>query len=75
MPLIGGEEDQIIPAHLTEKNRKDYTDTGSVTEFLPFLGRSHYICNEPGWEEVAEAARRFIERNGAFAPATQSNFV
>jgi pimeloyl-ACP methyl ester carboxylesterase len=61
--LIGGEQDEIIPAHLTEKNFKAYTDPSSVTEFLPFAGRSHYICNEPGWEEVADAASAFIERN------------
>ncbi|TKV42690.1 alpha/beta hydrolase [Sphingobium yanoikuyae] len=63
--LIGGEEDQIIPAHLTEKNFKAYTDAASLTEFLPFAGRSHYICNEPGWQDVAEAAYQFIERNSA----------
>lgn len=73
--LIGGEDDQIIPAHLTEKNWKGYTDPNSVTEFLPFAGRSHYICNEPGWEEVAEAALRFIERNGARASAAQTSLA
>lgn len=73
--LIGGEEDQIIPAHLTEKNWKGYTDAGSVTEFLPFAGRSHYIANEPGWQEVVEAALQFIERNGASAVKPQPNFA
>jgi pimeloyl-ACP methyl ester carboxylesterase len=63
--LIGSEEDQIIPAHLTEKNFNGYTDATSVAEFLPFAGRSHFICNEPGWQEVAAAAARFIERNTA----------
>lgn len=61
--MIGGEEDQIIPAHLTEKNFKAYRDAASLTEFLPFAGRSHYICNEPGWHEVADPAYQFIERN------------
>ena len=60
--LIGGDEDQIIPSHLTEKNYKAYTDEGSVTEFVSFAGRSHYICNEPGWEEVADQALAFLER-------------
>ncbi len=74
--LVGGEKDEIIPAHLTEKNFDAYTDAGSVTEFLPFAGRSHYICNEHGWEEVAGAALAFIERS-ARAPntATASSFV
>jgi pimeloyl-ACP methyl ester carboxylesterase len=70
--LIGGEEDQIIPVHLTEKNFKAYDDEGSVTEFLPFAGRSHYICNEPGWQDVAEAASQFIDRNSVSANAMAS---
>ena len=73
--VIGGEDDQIIPAHLTEKNYKGYTDEASVTEFLPFAGRSHYICNEPGWEEVASAALAFLERHGASAASVPSNFA
>jgi pimeloyl-ACP methyl ester carboxylesterase len=66
--LIGGEEDEIIPAHLTEKNFKAYSDRSSVTEFQSFAGRSHYICNEPGWQEIADHALAFIERNMAPAP-------
>jgi pimeloyl-ACP methyl ester carboxylesterase len=67
--LIGGGDDQIIPVHLTEKNYDAYTDSASVTEFLPFDGRSHYICNEPGWEMVAGAALQFVDRNLAFSGA------
>lgn len=59
--LIAGERDEIIPAHLTEKNFKGYADTASVTAFRPFPGRSHFICNEPGWDEVAKSALDFIE--------------
>lgn len=61
--LIGGEADQIIPAHLTEKNFKAYTDEASVTEFTVFP-RSHYICGEPGWEEVADRALAFVQQHG-----------
>lgn len=66
--LIGGEEDQIVPAHLTEKNFKAYTDPGSVTQFRSFPGRSHFICNEPGWDEVANVAMAFVEVHGAHPP-------
>lgn len=31
-----------------------YLDSGSVTDVKVFAGRSHYVCGEPGWEEVAE---------------------
>lgn len=65
--FIGGEEDQIIPAHLNEKNFKAYSDEASITEFRAFPGRSHYICNEPGWEEVVDLALIFVERVAAGA--------
>lgn len=60
--LIGGEDDQIIPAHLSEKNFNAYTDAASVTEFAVFA-RSHYIVNEPGWQQVADRVLAFIEQH------------
>lgn len=65
--LISGSEDKIIPADLSEKNVKAYNDGNSVTELQPFEGRSHYICGEPGWEDVADAALAFIEREAVAA--------
>lgn len=47
--LIGGEKDEIIPAHLCQKNAEAYDDPAAFKEFK---NRSHYICNEPGYEEV-----------------------
>lgn len=58
--LIAGEKDEIIPAHLTKKNFDAYKDSASVTAFREFSGRSHYICGEPGWEEVARYAADWI---------------
>lgn len=60
--LIAGEKDEIIPASLVEKNYKAYTDENSVTDFKEFSGRSHYICNEPGWEEVAEYVYNWLQK-------------
>ncbi|TXK52660.1 alpha/beta hydrolase [Pontibacter qinzhouensis] len=51
--LLAGEKDQIIPPTLVEKNAKAYEDEGGVISFKEFAGRSHFICGEPGWEEVA----------------------
>jgi len=28
----------------------------SKTELKEFAGRTHFICGQPGWEEVADAA-------------------
>lgn len=65
--LIGADQDRIIPPHLVEKNFKAYSDKGSVTEFESFAGRSHFICNEPRWQEVAERAFAFLCRYAANA--------
>jgi dienelactone hydrolase len=70
--LIAGEKDEIIPAHLTEKNAKAYKDKNSVTAFEAFEGRSHYICGEPGWEEVAQYASDWLERQGTLGTVTVS---
>jgi pimeloyl-ACP methyl ester carboxylesterase len=61
--LIAGEKDEIIPAHLSEKNFRGYDDEGSVTAFKEFANRSHYICNEPGWEEVATFIAGWLEQS------------
>lgn len=61
--FIGGSEDQIIPAELNEKNAKAYTDDKSITTFREFAHRGHFICGEPGWEEVATYAYQWIHAN------------
>lgn len=35
----------------------------SLTEFKLYPDRSHYLCAEPGWEEVADYALDWAERN------------
>ncbi len=52
--IIAGEKDHIIPPTLNEKNFKRYTDTASKTDFKAFPNRGHFICGQPGWEEVAD---------------------
>lgn len=61
--FIGGEKDQIIPASLNEKNAKAYTDTNSVTDFKEFANRGHYICGQPGWEDVATYVSSWLEKH------------
>lgn len=52
--FIGGEEDEIIPYELNEKNAEAYTDEISITDFKAFPNRSHWICGQQGWQEVAD---------------------
>lgn len=72
--LIAAEEDEIIPAHLCEKNFNAYEDADSITDFRRFVGRSHFICSEPGWEEVATFVAEWLEQNGReISPAPQAS--
>ena len=51
--FIAGEKDNIIPAALNKKNFNAYKDQNSIKHFKEFAGRSHYICGQKNWEEVA----------------------
>lgn len=59
--LIAGEKDEIIPNTLTKKNYEAYKDQDSITTFKECPDRSHYICGEPGWEEIAVYAYSWLE--------------
>ena len=61
--FIAGEKDNIIPSSLNKKNFLSYQDTASKREFKEFPNRSHYICGQKGWDEVAEYCRRWIQQN------------
>lgn len=72
--FIAGEQDHIIPPSLNWKNYRRYarfdrvgSETGgvttSVTDFKQFPGRTHYICGQQGWEEVAEFVREWVEKH------------
>jgi len=69
--LISASEDMICPASLIEKEQHAYTDETSITDLKEFQGRSHYICNEPGWEEVADYTSQWIDRQLNNMPITE----
>lgn len=52
--FIGGENDNIFSAQFTQKIAESYQDKNSVTDFKAFAGRSHFLCGEKGWEEIAD---------------------
>lgn len=60
--FIGGEKDAIFSANFTKKIASKYTHKASVVDVKVFAGRSHYICGERGWEEVAEYVSNWIEK-------------
>lgn len=58
--FIGAEEDKIVPGKLVEKNSYAYKDKASVTAFKEFNNRSHFICGERKWDDVAEYISEWI---------------
>lgn len=58
--FIGGENDNIFPASFTKRIAGAYRDKNSITDFKSFAGRSHYICGEQGWEEVAAYIQNWL---------------
>jgi pimeloyl-ACP methyl ester carboxylesterase len=54
--LIAGGNDHIVPPSMNKENYKRYRKSPSVTEYVEFPGRTHYIVGQPGWEEVADKA-------------------
>lgn len=52
--FIGGEKDNIFSAQFTQKIAGSYQDKNSITDFKAFAGRSHFLCGEKGWEEIAD---------------------
>ncbi len=61
--LIGGGIDRIAPASMTRAIYNKQKRAKSLTELKIFSDRSHYLCAEPGWEEVADYALAWAERN------------
>jgi pimeloyl-ACP methyl ester carboxylesterase len=60
--FIGGENDNIFPWTFTQKIAKSYTDKKSVVDFKKFEGRSHFICGEKNWEEVADYILNWLKK-------------
>lgn len=56
--LIAGELDHIIPARLVRQNHAFYR--GPRTDLQEFPGRTHWICGQEGWEEVAGHAASWL---------------
>jgi pimeloyl-ACP methyl ester carboxylesterase len=60
--MIAGELDHIIPASLNRKNAARYEASAAPTELIEMKGRTHYLCGQPGWEEVADTCLAWIDR-------------
>jgi pimeloyl-ACP methyl ester carboxylesterase len=52
--MLAGELDHIIPAKLNRKNAKAYEKGDSRTDFEVLPGRTHWLCGDSRWQEVAD---------------------
>jgi pimeloyl-ACP methyl ester carboxylesterase len=60
--FLAGDSDHLTPLSLVRKNAAAYRDSPGVVDLTEFTRRSHLICNEPGWEAVADHALDWIDR-------------
>jgi pimeloyl-ACP methyl ester carboxylesterase len=60
--FIGAEQDQITPMSLNQQNVRAYRDQNSITDFKAFPNRSHFICGQPGWQEVATYVAEWLQQ-------------
>jgi pimeloyl-ACP methyl ester carboxylesterase len=54
--FIAGEHDHISPPSVVEANVKLYRKTSAVTDYKEYAGRTHYLCGQDGWQEIADHA-------------------
>lgn len=54
--FLTGDRDHLTPVGMVRSNAGRYNADRGKVDYREFAGRSHYICSEPGWEEVADAA-------------------
>lgn len=59
--LTSGSLDNIIPAHLNNRNFERYKKNGSVVEYKEFPGRNHHLLAQAGWEADADYVLDWIK--------------
>ena len=60
--FISGSDDHLMPPKVQKSNAKHYK-SNTVTETKVFDGFSHLLPAQPGWEEIADFALDWAERN------------
>jgi pimeloyl-ACP methyl ester carboxylesterase len=60
--LMAGASDHLTPVEMIRVNAKRY---GPDLELREFSHRSHFLCNQDGWQEIAENAFDWIDANAS----------
>lgn len=58
--ITGSDADRLITPHVSRAAYRLQRSSPARTDYLDFTGRSHFLCNEPGWEEVAGAVMAWV---------------
>ncbi|MBD2757561.1 alpha/beta hydrolase [Spirosoma validum] len=61
--LTSGSIDNIIPAHLNNRNFEAYKNSGSVLDYKEFPGRNHFVVGQPTWKEDADYILDWLAKN------------
>jgi pimeloyl-ACP methyl ester carboxylesterase len=54
--FLAGDSDHLTPLAMVRRNARAYPASAGVVDFEAFPHRSHFICNQDGWAEVATFA-------------------
>ena len=60
--FLTGTRDHLTPVAMVRRNANKYQAGPGMVDYREFEGRSHYICGEQGWEEVADVALGWLWR-------------
>jgi dienelactone hydrolase len=60
--FIGGGSDTIFPPSLTKTIAGKYRDKNSRVDIKVFEGKSHFLCGEKGWENIAQYILDWYEK-------------
>jgi alpha-beta hydrolase superfamily lysophospholipase len=61
--LTAAEFDRIVATSMVKQNFRAQSKNPNKTDYHFFEGRSHFLCGEPGWEEVADTCLGWVEAN------------
>jgi pimeloyl-ACP methyl ester carboxylesterase len=54
--FIAGDQVPLVPLKLVQKNVAAYDSSAGTLDVEQFDNRSHFTCNQPGWESVRDRA-------------------
>lgn len=59
--ITGSDEDRLVTPYLARAAYRIQKRSPTRTDYLDVPGRSHLLLSEPGWEEIARLALRWID--------------